>query len=268
MANVVELDAGTSVEREARTWLIRMDGDEPLTAAEKQALREWMNQSAVHRAALVRLTRFWNQANILAELGVGIESVRSERESRRGINGVWTVFVAGVVLASLALVYCVLKHLGGPVTRTYETVVGEQKAILLSDGSSLELNTDSEVKVTYSSNSRRVRLLRGEVLLSATRDPHRVFDVYVADSVVRAVGTDFAVHLEGRKVDVRVTKGTVDVFDVGETLATLDPLEATPLGPNGGRLRAGEETHFESGSGRMEVRQLTQPELQRRMAWQ
>ena len=109
MADVVELDAGISLEREARMWLIRMDGDEPLTEAEKQALREWMSRSAVHRAALVRLTRFWNQANILAEFAAGIESVRGERERRRGINGVWTVLVGGVVLASLALVCCALR---------------------------------------------------------------------------------------------------------------------------------------------------------------
>ena len=173
MADVVELDAGISVEREARMWLIRMDGDEPLTEAEKQALREWMSRSAVHRAALVRLTRFWNQANILAEFGAGIESVRGERERRRGTNGVWTVLVAGVALASLAVVYCAMQQSSEAVTRTYETGVGEQKAILLSDGSSLELNTDSEVKVTYSSNSRRVRLLRGEVHFSATRDPEQ-----------------------------------------------------------------------------------------------
>jgi hypothetical protein len=68
-----ELGAGLSIQREARTWLVRMDGDEPLSEEERRALREWMGRSAAHREELVRLARFWNQANRLAEFAVGLE---------------------------------------------------------------------------------------------------------------------------------------------------------------------------------------------------
>ena len=36
MARVVKLGARTSIERQARKWLVRMNGDEPLTEAEKE----------------------------------------------------------------------------------------------------------------------------------------------------------------------------------------------------------------------------------------
>lgn len=68
MAKVVELGAGISIGQQARRWLVRMDGDERLSDAEKKALSEWMSRSASHREELVRVCRFWRQANLLTEL--------------------------------------------------------------------------------------------------------------------------------------------------------------------------------------------------------
>jgi ferric-dicitrate binding protein FerR (iron transport regulator) len=68
MENVREPGAWTLIQRQARKWLVRMDGDKRLTETEKKALREWMSRSARHRQELARLARFWNQANILTEL--------------------------------------------------------------------------------------------------------------------------------------------------------------------------------------------------------
>ena len=68
MANVGEPGAWTLIQRQARKWLVRMDGDRRLTETEKKALMEWMRRSARHRKELERLAKFWNQANILTEL--------------------------------------------------------------------------------------------------------------------------------------------------------------------------------------------------------
>ena len=83
-ANVVELGTRATIQRQARKWLIRLDGDEPLTDAETKALREWMSCSASHREDLVRLSRFWSHANILTDLIGGVEALRREQKERRG----------------------------------------------------------------------------------------------------------------------------------------------------------------------------------------
>lgn len=83
VANVVELGAGAAIQRQARKWLVRLDGDEPLTDAEARALREWMSCSASHREELVRLSRFWSHANILNELIGGVDARRREQKERR-----------------------------------------------------------------------------------------------------------------------------------------------------------------------------------------
>ena len=57
--------------------------------------------------------------------------------------------------------------------------------------------------------------------------PNGAFEVYVADSIVRAVGTAFAVHFEDIRVSVTVTRSVVEVADVDS--GTLDRRQAAGL---------------------------------------
>ena len=72
------IDAPMSIERQAKDWLIRLDGNDPLADVEKKQLKEWMSRSAMHREELARLIRFWNQANLLNEIIAPLESERHE----------------------------------------------------------------------------------------------------------------------------------------------------------------------------------------------
>ena len=114
VANVVDIDARTSIESRARKWLVRMDGDAPLTEVERQALREWLSRSALHREVLTRLARFWIEANRLTDLVAGLEAARrEERARRRGASWIRTMVMTGAVLASVIVVYCGLHQLNG-----------------------------------------------------------------------------------------------------------------------------------------------------------
>lgn len=270
MGNIVEFGAHTSIERQAREWLIRMDGDEPLSNADREALQEWIQRSALHREELTRLANFWSQANILTELGVCLESAARERSGARWVAPI--AVAASAVLASVIVAWWYLHRMDEAVNGTYGTVIGQQKAISLSDGSSIQLNTDSQVQVVYSGAWRKIRLLRGEALFFAKADSNRPFEVYAANRVVRAIGTAFAVHFEGNTVDVTVTKGVVDVGEEAgsaQTTAIPEPIEASPPARSLGRLKAGEMTRVGGGgSDHLDVHRLAEPELRRRMAWQ
>ena len=271
MGNVVEFGARTSIERQAREWLIRMDGDEPLSTSEKESLREWMSRSAAHREELVRIAKFWSQANVLTELAGSLEAAVQERSGRRMRRVAPIALAASVLVASFIFLWWGRQQLERADNGTYATAIGHRKTISLSDGSSMQLNTDSQVQVMYGDGSRNIRLLRGEALFSVMPSPNRPFQVYAADSVVRAVGTAFAVQLEEGKVDVTVTKGAVDVAKtdtVVETEASRAPTEPVPANRHLARMKAGETTRFSGGSDHIEVQHLAEPELQRRMAWQ
>jgi transmembrane sensor len=100
-------------------------------------------------------------------------------------------------------------------THTYSTHVGEFKQIKLEDGSSIALNTDSEVRVHYSSRYRHVDLTRGEALFQVAKNKEKPFDVEAGSTTVRAVGTAFSVRLHeagaNERVDVVVSEGRVAI---------------------------------------------------------
>ena len=113
-----ESSARKSIERQARKWLVRMDGDEPLADWERKALQEWMSRSAFHAGELTRLARLWNRANVMTDLLGGLESHRRgqnnarKRARKSATTTSWTrttLVTASAILSSVVLVYCGLQ---------------------------------------------------------------------------------------------------------------------------------------------------------------
>lgn len=100
-------------------------------------------------------------------------------------------------------------------TQTYTTHVGEIEQVILEDGSRISLNTDSEVRVRYSSSYRHVDLTRGEALFQVAKNKEKPFDVEAGSTTVRAVGTAFSVRLHeagaNERVDVVVSEGRIAI---------------------------------------------------------
>ncbi len=91
------------------------------------------------------------------------------------------------------------------------TAIGEQRIVLLDDGSKLELNTDSRVRISMTENSRDIELIRGELLVDVATDPGRPFRVRTVNAVVEAIGTRFNVYLRNAATEVTVVEGRVSV---------------------------------------------------------
>ena len=126
----------------------------------------------------------------------------------------------------------------------FETDIGQQASYQLSDGTHITLNTNSELKVDYSQDRRRIYLLRGEAHFDVAKNPQRPFMVYAGEGMVWAVGTAFNVRylnagnhagnlpdslvgtLVGTSIDVTVTEGTVKIF------ADIEPDKNTSLDVN------------------------------------
>ena len=119
--------------------------------------------------------------------------------------------LAVIGLASLGVWYAVDQS----NTQTYATHVGEFHRVTLADGSTIALNTDSEVRVHYSSRYRHVDLTRGEALFQVAKNKEKPFDVEAGSTTVRAVGTAFSVRLHeagtSERVDVVVSEGRIAI---------------------------------------------------------
>jgi transmembrane sensor len=119
---------------------------------------------------------------------------------------------------------------------TYATEVGEQRSIALVDGSTIELNSHSRVRIRYSDSQRDVDLLEGQALFQVAHDIARPFVVHSGTASVCAIGTQFDVYRKHADIVVTVVEGEVAVLmsaaapvrgPVGEQALVPTPREDT-----------------------------------------
>jgi transmembrane sensor len=94
----------------------------------------------------------------------------------------------------------------------YATTFGEQRSITLADGSIIDINSHSKIRVRYSAQERNVDLLEGQALFHVAKNPARPFLVSSATTQVRAVGTEFDVYQKRGGTVVSVVEGRVAVL--------------------------------------------------------
>jgi transmembrane sensor len=94
----------------------------------------------------------------------------------------------------------------------YSTDTGERRSLTLADGSTVDLNVRSSIRVEFSNSERRVELLDGQALFQVAKDKERPFIVRSGDATVRAVGTQFDVYRKSSGTTITVLEGRVAVY--------------------------------------------------------
>lgn len=164
----------------------------------------------------------------------------------------------------------------------YMTAVGEQLNVKLPDGSVMTLNTESEAKVEFSAEQRRVYLAKGEALFEVEHDEERPFLVVTHSARVRAVGTRFNVYQHGSGQSAGDVATTVSVLEgvVQVAPAHSDPVESEPSlatapgqpaidargnppGQTSARLAAGEQANIST----VGVTKKVTPDVSDAVAW-
>ncbi len=236
--NVVEFPDRSAIEEEAAVWLIKLDNDDPPSAAELALLREWLERSPVHREELVGLASFWDKMNVLTELAVPLGSPKSGVKFgffaglRRTSPRYRRFSIAAVMVAGIAVAATLWLRPDPHVASNglYATAIGQQLTITLAEGSVVVLNTNSQIKVDYDKQYRDIRLLQGEAHFTVARNSERPFRVYAGVGRVQAVGTAFSVYLKDHAVNVTVTEGSVILASLIRPSTNRLPL---PLAPSG-----------------------------------
>jgi transmembrane sensor len=102
----------------------------------------------------------------------------------------------------------------------FETAVGEQRSVSLSDGSIVFLNTNSEVRAHWTTSERHIDLIRGEARFQVAKDAARPFLVSTRDATVRAVGTIFNVRAGQADTEIAVIEGRVKVSPLRQEIGS------------------------------------------------
>ncbi|MDM3869749.1 FecR domain-containing protein [Porticoccus sp. W117] len=198
--------------------IVKLYADE-VTPEEKQRISNWKNESpeyADHFLATNHLISdleiLASDADIQAAVSSSDKSVPVSQGSRKG----WQFMaVAASLLLAVVVVFQLWpepKSIEAQVDR-YVTRVGEQKSITLEDGTSINLNTATELLVMYTANSREVTLRRGEAYFDVVSDPGKPFTVAAGARSVTVLGTEFNLYRAPDKLKLAVTEGLVSIHD-------------------------------------------------------
>jgi transmembrane sensor len=264
--NIVRLPDADDLRYEAASWVTVLGRDQ-VTPEDRANFKAWLNQSERHRHAFDSMSRLNSDLGILKELDVVADATEeilpaSTRFLPRRMGLSMAAGLAGVLVAGTAYIDYADKAV--PQKSDFETKVGELKAVTLSDGSTIQLNTNSRVEVRFSSLERRVYLVRGEAYFSVAHNPRRPFSVYAANGIVTAVGTAFTVRLrEQDAVEVTVETGRVALSarPAPELEKPRVPSTRIPVA----QLSSNQTTVFRE---RVEdIEQMPQPKVVRKMAW-
>ena len=140
---------------------------------------------------------------------------------------------AGSRLRPLAIAAALLITIGASTwfyfqRGTYSTAIGEQRSLRLDDGSTIDLNSQSKVRVRFSEHRRAIELLEGQALFRVAKDKSRPFVVATDNTHVRAVGTEFDVYRKTSGTVVTVLEGRVAVLSDLKPMVGAEQSEAHP----------------------------------------
>ena len=228
---------------EATSWFVDFN-DEQVDQTGREEFNAWLRRSPEHVRAFLQISAFWEDAGALGKRsGLDLEglsdAVRAESnvyslELAASEQPAKAAFIPDVALdtkrenstrrwratslrLSIAASILICLAFGASTwyrtyrAPSYATAVGEQRSIILDDGSSVELNSNSSVKVRFTKAERLVDLVQGQALFTVAKNPSRPFVVATGDTHVRAVGTRFDVYRKATGTVVTVVEGRVAV---------------------------------------------------------
>lgn len=166
--------------------------------ADQQALQDWLQQHPDNRRAWERMQSV-RQTMQAVPGNIALPTLQSVRRGRRNVLRGMLLLASSGGLAYLSYRSSTDQALIQPWLADYRTAVGEQRSVLLNDGSRMVLNTDSAVDVHYSATHRKLRLWSGEILIETAKhrnaaDDARPFIVQTNQGSVLALGTRFTVR--------------------------------------------------------------------------
>ena len=218
MTNVVQFPDHDTIEEAAALWLARLDRGN-LSSSESQELMTWLEADPHHREAVQQLAHLWGEMDalqVLSDLFPLRRTPRREfswlRDHMLGAAVACATFVVGFALVlGDALVGTIDSLAADPTELVYQTEIGKQSRVELSDGSTMILNTGSRARVRLDDNARAIYLEDGEAYFDVAKNPSLPFVVYAGEGRVLAIGTAFSVRISDQKVDVAVSHGIVEV---------------------------------------------------------
>jgi transmembrane sensor len=228
---------------EASAWFVEFRAGS-LNAGRSEEFMTWLRRSPDHIRAYLEVSRTYVQlpgegsvppaeidrllSKARARLGNEIISLDTHRSAGAPANlPARNIGHLPLTVAASLLLFGAFAFWSATQRGLYTTEAGEERTVTLADGSRIELNGRTRLRVALSARERDIRLLEGQALFQVTKDKSRPFIVDTGTAQIRAVGTAFDVHKEGAETTVTVLEGTVAVLSSGPMPASATDTPAS-----------------------------------------
>ncbi|HEY0296268.1 MAG TPA: FecR domain-containing protein [Bordetella sp.] len=203
--------------QQAAEWFALLDSGEA-TATDRGRWDAWLAESAEHREAwrfVERISRRFDPIKASPERRTALTAYQLAHGIR--IRRRQTLLSLAALTGSGLLGWTVWRQASVPElalswVADYRTGTGEIHGIVLADGTRVWLNAASAFNQDYQPDQRKLRLVRGEILVDTAADPlGRPFYVETSQGQMQALGTRFTVRLDGSETFLAVYEGSVEV---------------------------------------------------------
>ncbi len=190
---------GSAIQEAALSWVLRLSRS---TVGERDWIEfnAWLDAAEARRQAYDQAINLWSDYQAVASAP---KVSRPARTWRRALG-------PGIAVAASVLVVLAATDAFAP-TQVLTTQKGETRSFRLQDGTRIDLNASSSLKVKLGWRTRQVAMSDAEAVFDVAKDSRRPFVITAGDEKIRVVGTRFNVRRRDGVQSVTVERGRVEV---------------------------------------------------------
>ncbi|MEO8491530.1 FecR family protein [Pseudomonas sp.] len=200
------MNFSTQVAEQAVHWLMEMQQG-ALNPRQQAAWQQWLTAHSEHQRAWDHIQRVNQRLRGMPSPLAHAALNTPKSSSRRQALKLLLILGAG----SAAAWGLRQQHVLPPLTADYRSPVGQRRRVQLADGSQLQLNTGSAVDVHFDGEQRLIRLLEGEILLTA-RAAQAPLKILTGQGLLSSQAARLNVRQFNDHTQLAVLDGHVDVM--------------------------------------------------------
>jgi len=202
-----------ALEEQAANWLLRRHFLHWSDRDQKE-LDAWLAESSSNRVTYWRLNAALSRTDRLKALRRPMRTGAGEAGKKSWPKRARVVAAVALIAVGAAGSF---HYWAQSKEKVISTALGGRKVVTLADGSSIELNTSSIIRIHQDNDRRAITLVKGEAFFDVRHDADHPFTVDAAGQRITDLGTKFVVRNLKDRVEVALLEGRAHLASLNDT---------------------------------------------------